>query len=82
MTRKQIIDGLLQRHFGIGIEDTKLDFVIPDTGVSPFEEVNAFYDECDLNRIDLKGAWMPFKLLTLEDQAAIVEGWKIKEGGP
>jgi len=85
MNRKQVIDGLLQRHFGIGIDDTKLAFSVPSTCEMPFEEVNAVYDECDLDRIDVKcvfpSVFPPHVPLTLDDQKAIIEGWEIKEVG-
>lgn len=82
MNRKEIIDGLLQRHFGISIDDTNLEDCIPDTCVAPFEEVNSVYDSLDLDRIDLNSMYPPFTPLTLEDQNAIIEGWEIREARP
>lgn len=59
---QQVANKLLQRHYGIGLEDTHLSNpVVVEACIRqnrrPFEAVNGHAEECDLVRIDRTGAW-------------------------
>lgn len=52
-----LVDGLLQRHYGINLGDTPMNdasevAILMREGIRPFEVVNAHAQDCNLDRID------------------------------
>ena len=74
---KRLAHDLLQKHYGIGIDDTTLGMdvaALVKEGTRPYEAVNQHAQACDLDRIDRKGPFgVPGKdPLTSQDELAII----------
>lgn len=66
-----VIAALLEKHYSLSIGDTPFtDVDAFNSRFEPYELVNWWAEECDLDRTDIRGAWgTPCnKPLTIEDQ--------------
>lgn len=69
----QTVNTLLERHFGITLNDTSFDEEMLaksiQQGVKAWELVNAIAEDADLERID--EGWMPTSRIKQEDEFAL-----------
>jgi len=72
---QQIAEQLLQKHFGLSLNDTRLSEpeyvkVLVDGNCRPVDYINEYAVDCDLARVDIEGFWgTPSHVpLTAEDE--------------
>lgn len=92
---QSIADRLLQRHYGIGLNDTALadEAVVKsylESNTRPFAAVNDWAEEADLKRVDKHGPWgTPTNIaLTQDDESYVMASFtrpsplKYRSSGP
>lgn len=70
----QIVNSLLERHYGITLDDTAFDADAMarslQNDIKAWELVNAIAEDADIERVDT--GWLPLPRITSEDEVAFM----------